>query len=131
MNRYLSILLVVILAIGIFGLSCSVNSNSSTSSSLSQVSTTLVNAFWPQGTYTEWGYSGSQTATFTGDDSLELSDSTGNSYFRGVIYLNDIDKSVPVGMIQLRNAATGEITNEPFSYSGAGMVTLNGVSYTK
>jgi hypothetical protein len=36
MNRYFSILLVVILAIGIFGLSCSSNVNSSTSSSLSQ-----------------------------------------------------------------------------------------------
>jgi hypothetical protein len=121
----------MILAIGIFGLSCSDSIHSSTSSSLSHVSTTPINAFWPQGTYTAWEYGSSQTATFTGNNSLELSDSTGNSYFWGVIYLNDTDKSVPVGMIQLRNASTGAITNEPFSYSGAGVVTLNGVSYTK
>jgi len=131
MNRYLSILIVVILAIGVFGLSCNGNANSNTSSSLSQVSTTPINAFWPQGTYTAQEYGSSQTATFTGNNSLELSNSTGDLYFWGVIYLNDTDKSVPVGMIQLRNAATGAITNEPFSYSGAGVVTLNGVSYSK
>ena len=42
MNRYLSILIIVILTIGVFGLSCSVNSNSSTSSSLSQATSDLV-----------------------------------------------------------------------------------------
>ena len=131
MNRYLSILITVILVIGVFELSCSGSNSNTNKNNLPQVSTTPVNAFWPQGTYTAWEYGSSQTATFTGNNSLELSDSTGNSYFWGVIYLNDTDKSVPVGMIQLRNASTGAITNEPFSYSGAGVVTLNGVSYTK
>ena len=42
MNRYFGILIVVILAVGIFGLSCSGSSNSSTSSSLSQTTSDLV-----------------------------------------------------------------------------------------
>ena len=42
MNRYFGILIVVILAVGIFGLSCSGSSNSSTSSSLSQATSDLV-----------------------------------------------------------------------------------------
>jgi hypothetical protein len=42
MNRYLSILIVVILATGLFGLSCSGSSDSSTSSSLSQATSGLV-----------------------------------------------------------------------------------------
>jgi len=116
----------VILVIGVFELSCSGSNSNTNKNNLPQVSTTPVNAFWPQGTYTAWEYGSSQTATFTGNNSLELRDSTGISNFWGVIYLNGT-----IGMIQLRNAATGAITNEPFSYSGAGVVTLNGVSYTK
>jgi len=41
-NRFLSVLIVVILAIGIFGLSCSSSVNNSTSSSLSQATSDLV-----------------------------------------------------------------------------------------
>ena len=129
MNRCLSVLIVVILAIGVFGLSCSSNVNSSISSSSPQ--STTAQGIWPQGTYiaTEviWGKIVKATATFSGTTSLKLYDPVHGETLYSCRLFVDAMGTVHVNTIQLTNVATGEISIESLIYNpNAGTVVLDG-----
>ena len=139
MNRHLSILLVVILAIGIFGFSCSSNINSTSSQSTNQTSAsassdnltqaTTAHGIWPQGTYTAteviWGDVVKATATFSGNASLKLYDPVDGETLYSCYWVADYTGAIHT--VRLTNVATGQISVESLIYNpSAGTVVLDG-----
>ena len=141
MNRYLSILITVIIVIGVFGLSCSGSINGTSSQSTNQTSAnvsspslaraTTAQGIWPQGTYTAteviWGKVVKATATFSGNASLKLYDPVHGETLYSCRLFVDAMGTVHVNTIQLTNVATGEISIESLIYNpSAGTVVLDG-----
>ena len=127
MNHYLSQLVVVVLAIGILGLSCSSSTNSGTSSNLPQ--STTAKGIWPQGTYTAteviWGKVVKATATFSGNASLKLYDPVNGETLYSCYWVADYTGAIHT--VRLTNVATGAISVESLIYNpSAGTVVLDG-----
>lgn len=127
MNHYFGILIVMILTIGVFGLSCSVNSNSSASSNLRQ--STTAKGIWSQGTYTAteviWGKVVKATATFSGNASLKLYDPVNGETLYSCYWVADYTGAIHT--VRLTNVATGVISVESLIYNpSAGTVVLDG-----
>ena len=138
-NRYLSILIVVILVIGVLGLSCSGSINGTSSKSTNQTSAnvsstslaraTTAQGIWPQGTYTAteviWGKVVKATATFSGDASLKLYDPVHGETLYSCYWVADYTGAIHT--IRLTNVATGEVSVESLIYNlSAGTVVLDG-----